>query len=53
MATYATTKEALEQYIQKEWKQGGYDVARSLRDLKEIDIEANKPKREISTKADA
>ena len=48
VATYATTKDAIEQYIQKEWTKGGYDVAQSLRNLQEVDIDAERPSRSLS-----
>jgi len=48
VASYATTKDAVEQKIQSEWKQGGYDIAKSLRDLQMIPIEDYRPERYIS-----
>jgi len=33
VASHATTKDTVEQYIQTQWKEGGYDIAKSLRDL--------------------
>jgi len=46
VASYATTKDAIKQKIQSEWKQGGYDIAKSLRDLEMIPIEDYRPERE-------
>ena len=46
-ATYATVKESILQHIQKTYK-GGNDIARSLKDLKLIKLNDEKPKREIS-----
>ena len=48
VASYATTKDAIEQKIQSEWKQGGYDIAKSLRDLEMIPIEDYRPERALS-----
>jgi len=48
VALCATTKDAIKQKIQSEWKQGGYDIAKSLRDLEMIPIEDDRPEREIS-----
>jgi len=48
MAWCATTKDTAEQKIQSEWKQGGYDIAKSLRDLEMIPIEDNRPERALS-----
>jgi len=48
VASYATTKDAIEQKIQSEWKQGGYDIAKSLRDLEMIPIEDHRPERDLS-----
>jgi len=39
MASHATTKDAVEQKIRSEWKQGGCDIPKSLRDLEMIPIE--------------
>jgi len=48
LASHATTKDAIEQKIQSEWKQGGYDVAKSQRDLEMIPIEDYRPERDLS-----
>jgi len=48
VASHATTKDAIEQKIQSEWKQGGYDIAKSLRDLEMIPIDDCRPERELS-----
>jgi len=48
VASHATTKDAIEQKIHSEWKQGGYDVAKSLRDLEMIPIEDCRPDRDLS-----
>jgi len=50
VASYATTKDAIEQKIQSEWKQGGYDIAKSLlvRGLEMTPIEDDRPERELS-----
>ena len=48
VASYATTKDAIEQRIQKDWKEGGYDVAQSLRQLELIDIDDDMPERQQS-----
>ena len=50
-ATYATVKEIIIQQVQK-WTKGGMDVAKSLKDLKVIDLEKEEPKRLISEKKD-
>ena len=52
VATYATTKDALVQYIQKTYK-GGTDVAQSLEDLKTVDLGKEEPTRSISGETDA
>ena len=46
-ATYATVKEAVMQQVQKTFK-GGNDIAHCLKDLKEIDLKQEEPKRAIS-----
>ena len=46
-ATYATKRDAAIQHIQKTYK-GGQDIAKSLEDMIEIDLEAEEPQREIS-----
>jgi len=47
VALRATTKDAVEQKIQSEWKQGGHDIAKSLRDLEMIPTEDQRPEREL------
>jgi len=48
VASHATTMDAVEQKIQSEWKQGGCDIAKSLKDLEMIPIEDHRPERETS-----
>ena len=50
--TYATTKDAILQHIQKSYK-GGQDVAKSLEDMTVLDLKAEEPTRDISTTTDA
>jgi len=49
--TYESVKEHIVQYVQKTYRYG-HDIARSLRDLREIDLDQEAPVRKISTKAD-
>jgi len=48
VALHATTKDAIEQKIQSEWMQGGYDIAKSLRHLEMFPIEDHRPERDAS-----
>ena len=51
-ASYATVKETIVQYVQKNYK-GGHDIAKSLKDLKVIDLQSEEPTRTMSTETDA
>ena len=51
-ATYASVKEAVIQHIQKTYK-NGFDVAQSLEDMQLIDLDKEKPIRQISTESEA
>jgi hypothetical protein len=51
MATYASPKEKVIQYAQEHLKYG-HDIVKSLKQGKLIDIEAEEPKRIMSTKTD-
>jgi hypothetical protein len=48
-ATYATTREALIQLIEKTYR-GGADVGKSLDDMKVLDLDAEAPIRTLSRK---
>ena len=50
-ASYATVKESLIQTVQKGYK-GGIDVAKSLKDMKKVDLSKEEPVREISRLTD-
>ena len=45
--TYATIKDHICNYIQKNWK-GGHDIAKSLEDSKKVDLANKMPQRVIS-----
>ena len=47
-ATYATVKDHIVQYIQSNFK-GGSDIAKSIKDLKVVDLSQEKPKRPLAT----
>ena len=49
--TYDSVKELIIEDIQKSYE-FGYDIAKSLRDLRLIDLDLKKPKRQISTETD-
>ena len=51
VATYATTRDALIQHIQKTYR-GGIDVAKSLEDMKTVDLTQEEPQRTISAETD-
>ena len=51
-ATYATTKDAIIQHIQKSYK-GGQDVSKSLEDMRAVDLTTVEPVRTISNETDA
>ena len=51
-ATYTTTRDAMIQYIQKNYK-GGIDVGKSLEDMSKVDLDTLQPTRIISSQADA
>jgi hypothetical protein len=48
-ATYAATKDAIIQYVQKSYK-GGQDVSKSLEDMIAVDLAIAEPQQTISTK---
>ena len=51
-ATYATTKDAITQHIQKSYK-GGQGVSKSLEDMVAVDLATAEPMRTISNETDA
>ena len=51
-ATYATTKDAIIQHIQKSYK-GGQDVSKSLEDMVAVDLANAEPARTLSNETDA
>lgn len=51
-ATYATTKDAVIQLIEKTYK-GGADIGKSLEDMIAVDLSTEAPTRTISTAPDA
>ena len=51
MASYNTVKEAVINYVQKNYK-NGQDVAKSLKQMEKVDLAAAEPKLETSTKSD-
>jgi hypothetical protein len=51
-ATYATTRDAVIQHIQKSYK-GGQDMATSLEDMTVIDLNAAEPARTLSVETNA
>ncbi len=48
-ATYATVKEHIKQHIQKTFDKG-MDVAKSIEDMKKVDLTLQKPKRQVLKK---
>ena len=50
--TYATVKDTIVQNIKKSYK-GGFDVAKSLKDMQIVDLSLEEPQRAMSTNADA
>ena len=51
VTTYATTRDAIIQHIQKTYK-AGQDVAKSLEDMRAVDLAAVQPTRNISGETD-
>jgi hypothetical protein len=52
VATYATTRDAVIQHIQKTYR-GGIDIGQSLEDMKVVDLTLEEPTRMLSEKTDA
>ena len=50
-ASFASAKERIAQQAQKKYKFGS-DVAKSIKDEKKLDLDASKPKTQVSKKAD-
>jgi hypothetical protein len=50
--TYASVKDAIVQYIQKNYVDGGFDVAKSIDEMKKVDLDKQEPVREIAKDKD-